>query len=83
MDESNMTLTSKANTFMTIALFELWATTVFFPAIEQCRTDLAYDGRVVLLMDGFGSHHTDRFLAGYKSRQINDLFLIPHASDQI
>jgi hypothetical protein len=82
-DAPNVTLTSQANAFMTTALFELWATTVFFPPIEQRRLDLAYHGRVVLLMDGLGSHHTDRFLAECKARQINVLFLISHASDQI
>jgi hypothetical protein len=79
----NVTLTSQANAFMTIALFELWAMTVFFPTIEQRRLDLAYDGRVVLLMDGLGFRHTDHFLAECKTRQIDVLFLIPHASDQI
>jgi hypothetical protein len=34
-------------------------------------------------MDGLGSHHIDRFLAECKTRQIDVLFLIPHASDQI
>jgi hypothetical protein len=80
---SNVTVTSQANAFMTNALFELWAMTAFIPTIEQRRTDLAYDGRVVLLMDGLGSHHTDRFLAECKARQIDVLFLIPHASNQI
>jgi hypothetical protein len=55
----------------------------FFPTIEQPRLDLAYDGKVVLLMDGLGSHHTDRFFAECKTRQIDVLFLVPHPSDQI
>jgi hypothetical protein len=37
----------------------------------------------MLLIDGLGSHHTDRFLAECQTRQIDVLFLIPHASDQI
>jgi hypothetical protein len=68
---------------MTTALFELWVTTVFFPKIEQHCLDLAYDGRVVLLMDGLGFHHTGRFLAECKTCQIDALFLISHPSDQI
>jgi hypothetical protein len=67
----------------TAALFELWAATVFLPTIEQRLPDLAHDGRVVLLMDGLESHHTSRFLAECKTPQIDVLFLIPHASDQI
>jgi hypothetical protein len=82
-DASNVILTSQANTFMTTALFELWTTTVFFPMTEQRRLYLAYDARVVLLRDGLGFHHTDRFLVECKTRQIDILFLIPHASDQI
>jgi hypothetical protein len=61
----------------------LRARAVFFPTIEQRRTDVAYDSTIVLLMDGLGFHHTDRILAEYKTRQIDVLFLIPHASDQI
>jgi hypothetical protein len=34
-------------------------------------------------MEGLGSHHTDRFPAECKTRQIDVLFLIPHASDQL
>jgi hypothetical protein len=82
-DASNVTLTPQANAFMTSALFEFWATTVFLPTMEQRRLDLVYDGRVMLLIDGLGSHHTDRFLAECQTRQIDVLFLIPHASDQV
>jgi hypothetical protein len=82
-DVSHVTLKSQANAFMTTALFALWATILFFPTIEQRRTDIAYDSRVVLLKDGLGPHHTDRFLAECEIRQIDALLLIPHASDQI
>jgi hypothetical protein len=44
-DKSNAVLTFQTNAFMTTALFELWATTVFFPTVERRRQDLAYDGR--------------------------------------
>jgi hypothetical protein len=37
---------------------------------------------VFLLLDGFGSHHTDGFLAQCEERQIQVMFLIPHSSDQ-
>jgi hypothetical protein len=82
-DASKVTLASQTNAFMATALFELWATTVFFPTIEQRRTDLAYDGRVMLLMNGLGFHYTDYFLVECKTRQIDVLFLIPRASDEI
>jgi hypothetical protein len=82
-DASNTTLTSQTNALVTTALFELCETSIFFPTVKQRRTYLAYDGRVVLLMDGLGFHHTDRFLAECETRQIDVLFLIPHACGQI
>jgi hypothetical protein len=82
-DESNAILTFQTNAFMTTALFELWAITVFFPTVERGRQDLAYDGRALLLLDGLGSHHTVEFLRECEARKIEILPLIPHASDQI
>jgi hypothetical protein len=81
--DSNVQLAYQPNAFMTRPLFELWARTVFFPTIEQRRQDLGYRGRVVLIMDGLGSHHTDQFMGDCEARNIQVLFLIPHSSDQI
>jgi hypothetical protein len=61
-DRNNVFIASQENAFMTRSLFELWATEVFFPMIEQRRTERNYQGKVLLLMDGLGSHHTDLFL---------------------
>jgi hypothetical protein len=36
-DESNVTLVTQANAFMTSILFEAWAKEVFFPAVEERR----------------------------------------------
>jgi hypothetical protein len=68
---------------MTTVLFELWATTLFFPTIEQRHLGLAYNGRVVFIIDGRCSHKNYRFQAECKPRPNDVLFLIPHASDQI
>jgi hypothetical protein len=69
--------------FMTTALFEFWAVTVFFPTVERRRQDLAYDGRALFPLDGLGSHHSAKFLRECEARKIEILPLIPHASDQI
>jgi hypothetical protein len=61
----------------------LWATTVLLPTIDQRRQDLRYQGKALLLMDGLGSHHAEQFLAEYAARNIQVLFLIAHASDQV
>ena len=82
-DESNIVLTSQTNAFMTTALFDYWATTVFFPTVDHRRRDLAYHGKALLLLDGLGSHHTPKFLEDCAGRQIEVMFLVPHASDQI
>lgn len=82
-DERNVMLVSQVNAFMTRALFELWATTVFFPTIDERRRELAYHDKIILLMDGLGAHHTDKFLADCTARNVKVIFLVPHASDQI
>jgi hypothetical protein len=81
-DESNVILTAQENAFMTCSLFELWADRVFFPGIEARRQQFDYQGPVLLLLDGLGSHHTDNFLQQCANRNIKVKFLVPHSSDQ-
>jgi hypothetical protein len=59
---SNVTIVTQANTFMTSRLFEVCAERVFFPAVEQRCSEFIYTGKVVLLMDRLGVHHTEKFL---------------------
>jgi hypothetical protein len=68
---------------MTKALFEFWAQTVFFPTIDQHRRDRGSQGKALLLIDGLGSHHAEQFLVECAARNIEVLFLIAHASDQL
>jgi hypothetical protein len=82
-EESNVVLTSQSNVFMTKAYFELSAKTVFFPTIDQRRRDLAYQGKALLLMDGLGFHHPEQFLAECAARNIEVLFVIAYAFDQL
>jgi hypothetical protein len=56
---------------------------VFFPTIDQRRLDLGYQGKALLLMDGFGSHHTEQFLAECAARNIEVLFPIADVSDPL
>jgi hypothetical protein len=81
-DESIVTLVTQANAFMTSILFEAWAQEVLFPAVEERRREWNYDGTVVLLLDGLGSHHTEKFLSDRRDRKIDVIFLVPHSSDQ-
>jgi hypothetical protein len=82
-DKSNVTLVSQEHAFMTRKLFDLWGDEVFLPAVRERRAQFGYDGRVLLLMDGLGSHHTESFLGKCAQEGIEVLFLVPHASDQI
>jgi hypothetical protein len=68
---------------MTTCLFKLVTREMFFPAVTEQRTQFRYTARVLLPLDGLGSHHTDQFLAACADRGIDVLFLVPHSSDQI
>jgi hypothetical protein len=80
-DSSNVCFASQENPFMTQRLFDLWAQEVFFPAIEERRGEFRYGGRILVLMDGLGSHHTPAFLDQCTGRGIEVLFQLPN-SDQ-
>jgi hypothetical protein len=77
-----VTIGTKANPFMTSRLFEVWAERVFFPAIDQRRIEFNYTGKVVLLMDGLGVHHTEKFLQDCRDWDIDVVVLFPYDSDQ-
>jgi hypothetical protein len=86
-----MVLTSQNNAITTRALFELWATTVFFSTIDQRHRDLGHLSKALLFVDGLRSHHTKQFLAKCPVRDIEVLFLflflflflIAHLFDQL
>jgi hypothetical protein len=79
---SNVTIATEANGFLTSRLFNIWAERVFFSAIEERRGEVNYTGKVVLLMDGLGAHHTEKFLQDCRDPDIDVVFLVPHISDQ-
>jgi hypothetical protein len=62
---------------------QLWTKTVFFLTIDQRRRDLSYQAKVLLLMDRIRSHPTEQSQAECAARNIELLFLIAHASDQL
>jgi hypothetical protein len=37
----------------------------------------------VLLLDGLGFHHTEKFLSDCRDRKIGVIFLVPYSFDQI
>jgi hypothetical protein len=50
-DRHNIALAFQKKAFTTFLLFELWAETQFFPAIEERRRDFRYEGKAVPLLD--------------------------------
>jgi hypothetical protein len=59
-DQTNGYIAFLENTFVTSHLFELSGTEAFFPLIVQWRNERDDHGKVILLINGLGSHHTDR-----------------------
>jgi hypothetical protein len=70
-----VTIATEANALMMSRLFEVWAERVFFPAVEERRIGFNYTGKVVLLMDRFEVHHTEKVLQGGQERNIDVVFL--------
>jgi hypothetical protein len=51
-DRHNVALASPENAPMTFSIFELWAETLFFPAVEERGREFRREGKEVLLRDG-------------------------------
>jgi hypothetical protein len=80
--ETNVSMVHQENAFMTATLFDRWSDEVFFPAIEKRRLLFGYAGKVIVLMDGLGAHHTDTFLQQCEAKNVRVIFFVPHSSDQ-
>ena len=53
---------SQESGFVNAAIFDYWATSVFFPEVQNRRLKYNYDGEVLLLLDGCSSHFSEFFL---------------------
>ena len=69
--------------FMNTALFLFWAEHAFLPEVRDRRAKLNYSGPALLLLDGFGVHHSAAFEAMCEEENIILLFYPPHSSDQL
>jgi hypothetical protein len=56
--------------FIHQTLFDLWAETVLFPAIQRQCIEYHYKGSQVLISDGCTSHASDSFLDGVLTRNV-------------
>lgn len=69
--------------FMNTRLFLDWAKRSFFPEIRQRRATTGYEGPALLILDGFGVHHSPSFAEMCEEANVVLVFLPPHTSDQL
>ena len=69
--------------FMNTELFIEWRRRTLLPEMRRRRLDHHYDGPILLLVDGFGCHHSDAFTSMCEEEGIVCIFLPPHTSDQL
>ena len=69
--------------FMNTQLFTEWGRHTLTPEMRRRRLDHHYDGPILLLVDGFGCHHSDGFTSMCEEEGIVCVFLPPHTSDQL
>ena len=69
--------------FVNTGLFIEWAQRSLFPAMRQRRAEMDYDGPILLIMDGFSCHQSDRFLELCEPENIVCRLIPPHTSDQL
>lgn len=69
--------------FMNKHLFAEWIHYSFIPEMDARRTRFGYEGPILLLMDGFGVHHSDDIIEELEEKNIIAVFIPPHTSDQL
>ena len=81
---SDFVLFGRSDTgFMNARLFLDWAKRSFFPEIRQRRAKTKYEGPALLILDGFGVHHSPAFAEMCEEENVVLVFLPPHTSDQL
>ena len=72
-----------ATGYMNTELFLLWAEHSFLPELRDRRAKLGYSGPALLLLDGFGVHHSPPFEAMCQEENVVLMFYPAHTSDQL
>ena len=76
-------LARSAKGFVTTELFLQWCEHVFLPDLRACRLQHGYQGPAVLILDGFGCHHSPAMQEMLEEENVVLQFLPPHTSDQL
>jgi hypothetical protein len=66
--------------FMTKRIFQFWCQEIFFPYVQEKRTELKYSGKALLLMDQFSGHQYDDFDNDLLANLVECRPLVPHTS---
>ena len=69
--------------YMNTEVFIKWGKKCFIPEMQRRRQDFGYDGPIILLLDQFGCHCNEVFIAMCEEANIVCTFLPPHTSDQL
>ena len=71
------------NGYMTTHLFNAWAQHSFFPQLREKRQSRRYSVPILLILDGFGCHANEHFLAQCELENVIPVAIPPHTSDQV
>ena len=69
--------------FMNTRLFLDWAEHTFLPEVRARRLLFQYSGPAILMLDGFGVHHSETFEKLCEDENIVVVYYPPHTSDQL
>ena len=69
--------------YMNTEVFIKWGKKCFIPEMQRRRQDFGYDGPIILLLDQFGCHVNEVFIAMCEEANVVCTFLPPHTSDQL
>ena len=69
--------------FLNTSSFRYWMDNSFIPHVRNLRKQFQYDGKAILIMDGFIGHHNGLETLDLSNEKIDVHFLVPHSSDQL
>jgi hypothetical protein len=78
--QENTAFMHQDHSYMTKKIFKRWVHDIFLPDVAHRRKQFAYQGKVILLIDGFKGHAYDTFEQECIDNDIQVKYLIAHSS---
>lgn len=69
--------------YVNTVVFHYWLTDIFIPYLKQLRREKEYDGKAVLIMDGFLGHVNAIETLDLEAENLEIHYLVPHTSDML